>query len=45
MVAAKARSSNGKEILFSDKNYENSVSVHVCNSIFIFNIQSFGWFC
>lgn len=28
MVAAKARSSNGKEILFSDKNYENSVSVH-----------------
>lgn len=38
VVAAKARSSNEKEILFADKNYESSASVHVCNSISIFKM-------
>ncbi|XP_031744416.1 putative E3 ubiquitin-protein ligase LIN-2 isoform X3 [Cucumis sativus] len=42
LVAAMARSSHEKEILFSDKHYENSASVQVCNSISIFNIESFG---
>lgn len=42
MAAAKARSSDEKEILSADKNYESSASVHVCNSISFFKMEAFS---
>lgn len=43
MAAAKTRSSNEKEILFAEKNYESSASVHVCNCISISKMEAFCW--